>query len=392
MDFNTENIIQVSCGLGMSRFIIDELESLGYSIVDSHNTGVRTKGTLQDAMRLNLYLRYANSVMILIKEFQCRSPQQLHEQIYDIAWEKIIPIEEYISVVGRVETPSIDNTMFANMKTKDAIVDRLIDKTGDRCDSGKERKGLVFQLYWKDDNAWLYLNTSGQKLSDRGYRKMPHSAPMRETLAAAVIHSTEYDGTVPLVNPMCGSGTLAIEAALIAAGRAPGLLRSNFAFTKLRGFDMTDWQVMRKKAQRAGQKHVKSYDIAPIIATDIDAAAITSARKNAATAGVEHLVSFEKCDFADTPIPEEKGIVIMNPEYGSRLGKSQELEATYNRIGDFFKQRCSGWVGYVFTGNSSLAKKVGLRTSKRMEFYNADIECRLLRYEMYSGSRKRKDE
>jgi putative N6-adenine-specific DNA methylase len=208
---------------------------------------------------------------------------------------------------------------------------------------------------------------------------------MRESLAAGVVMATGYDGTAPLVNPMCGSGTIAIEAALIAARRAPGLLRTNFGFTHLKCFDENLWRTIRNDAAKEGRKLAKKNRPARIIATDISPDAIVAAQKNAMTAGVEHLIDFSVCDFADTSIPDEKGIVVVNPEYGVRLGEIERLEDTYNRLGDFFKQKCPGWTCYIFTGNLALAKKVGLRTSRRTAFFNADIECRLLKYDMYEG-------
>ncbi|MBN1817721.1 MAG: hypothetical protein JW828_10195 [Sedimentisphaerales bacterium] len=372
----------------MTPWLEQELTDLGYALRLTHDTGVEIEGGLNDVMRLNLHLRTANNVMLLIKSFPCRSPQQLYEEVYNFGWEQIVDKNGYISVVSRVDTPSINNTMFANLKVKDAIVDRLLEKTGTRPDSGKERIGLLFHLYWKQDKAWLYLNTSGQKLSDRGYRKMPHSAPMRESLAAAVLLATKYDGSVPLVNPMCGSGTLAIEAALIATHKAPGLLRSRYAFLEMKEYDAALWKSMRTEALNDSRRYAKTHKPRPIVATDRDPKAIQAARKNAQTAGVESWIEFHVCDFADTAIPEEPGIILMNPEYGQRLGQIRALEETYGRIGDFFKQRCGGWKGSIFTGNLDLAKKVGLRTKRRIPFFNADIECRLLEYEMYAGSRK----
>ena len=281
--------------------------------------------------------------------------------------------------------------MYANLKVKDAIVDRISEATGSRPDSGKEKDKVVVQFYWKDDFCRLYLNTSGKKLSDRGYRKMPHQAPLRESLAAAIIMATGYDGSMPLVCPMCGSGTLAIEAALIASKRAPGLLRSNYGFMHLKYFDEQKWRQMRtdalkKSKARGGKSTVKP---ARIIATDIDVEAVEAARKNAMTAGVSHLIDFDVCDFAETVIPPGPGIIVMNPEYGLRLGEIEKLNDTYKRIGDFFKQKCAGYTGYIFTGNPALSKKVGLRTSRRIEFYNANIECRLLKYELYAGTKNK---
>ena len=184
---------------------------------------------------------------------------------------------------------------------------------------------------------------------------------------------------------MCGSGTLAIEAALVASQRVPGLLRDNFCFNHLIGFDNDLWQNMRLKAKKSSSSAPKP---APIIATDIDEKAVEAAQKNAMTAGVDHLIEFAVCDFAETKIPEQPGIIALNPEYGKRLGEIKQLEKVYGRVGDFFKQSCKGYKGYIFTGNLELTKKVGLRTKRKIPFYNADIECRLLEYELYQGTKK----
>jgi putative N6-adenine-specific DNA methylase len=182
---------------------------------------------------------------------------------------------------------------------------------------------------------------------------------------------------------MCGSGTLAIEAALLALNHAPGLLRNNFGFMHLKGFDRKAWESLRLAARKAGQTSLPG---GLIIATDHDPRAVETARRNAHAAGVESRISFKVCDFAETPIPQGDGIVLLNPEYGVRMGEESALEATYKRIGDFFKQKCQGYTGYMFTGNLELAKKQGLRTFRRMTFFNGDIECRLLGYQLYAGS------
>ncbi len=269
------------------------------------------------------------------------------------------------------------------MKTKDAIVDRLTELCGVRPDSGPDRDRAVVNVYWKGKRVLVYLDTSGEPLSRRGYRKIPLAAPMQETLAAAVILATGWNGRTSFVNPMCGSGTLAIEAALFAQGKAPGLLRSNYGFIHLKGFDPAAWRKIRAAAH-ALQKETASR----IVATDIDPKAVAAARQNARTAGVEQIIEFAVCPFAETPIPERGGIVILNPPYGERIGEQSRLIGLYREIGDFFKQRCGGYRGYIFTGNAALGKEVGLRTKRRITFYNGEIECRLLEYELYEGTRQ----
>jgi putative N6-adenine-specific DNA methylase len=183
---------------------------------------------------------------------------------------------------------------------------------------------------------------------------------------------------------MCGSGTLAIEGALIALDRAPGILRQNFGFMHIRGFERIVFEKEKDTLKKAANRRVSGQ----IIATDIRPDAVEAARQNARTAGVEHLIEFSVCDFRETLVPGGDGVVILNPEYGERMGDAEKLGEIYRGIGDFFKNRCMGYRGYIFTGNLELAKKVGLRTKRRMPFYNGPIECRLLEYELYRGSRK----
>ncbi len=234
------------------------------------------------------------------------------------------------------------------------------------------------------------LDTTGDPLPRRGYRKRPHSAPMQETLAAACILAAGWPKIAEqgghFIAPMCGSGTLAIEAALMAMNGAPGLLRDNFAFMHIPGYDPAVWDDLIDAAEDAENPDIPGR----IIATDHDPAAIEAARDNARVAGVGDFIEFDTCDFTETEIPEGPGIVMLNPEYGERLGEVEELKAVYKGIGDFFKQRCGGKTGFIFTGNSKLAKRVGLRTKSRRIFFNAKIECRLLEYELYAGTRKQK--
>jgi putative N6-adenine-specific DNA methylase len=210
------------------------------------------------------------------------------------------------------------------------------------------------------------------------------TAPMQETLAAAVIRATGWNGSGHFINPMCGSGTLAIEAALAGLNRAAGILRDNFGFMHLKGFKESLWNDLRAQAKKEAKKTLDCR----IIATDIRREAVEAAKKNAATAGVEHLIEFAVCDYSGTTVPDGGGIVILNPEYGERMGKIKELESVYKGIGDSFKQKCRGYTGYLFTGNPDLAKKVGLKAKRRIQFFNSGIECRLLEYELYEGSRK----
>lgn len=378
--------ILITCAKGIPPFLKEELLKLGFPVLSETLAGIETEGTIDDPMRLNLHLRTGHRVLFLLREFIAADADALYLAVSEIAWEDYIDEDGYFSVTSSVDNPTIRDSRYANVKCKDAIADRIKEKRGKRPDSGPAQDRVVVNLYWKDDRCSLYLDTSGESLSRRGYRKIPMTAPMQETLAAAVIMATGWKAEGHFINPMCGSGTLAIEAALITLDRAPGLLRGNYGFMHLKGFNEPFWNELRSEAKKKSKKTLGCR----IIATDIKEEAVEAARKNAATAGVEHLIEFDVSDYSETAVPEGRGIVILNPEYGERMGKMKELEGVYEGIGDFFKQKCRGYTGYLFTGNPDLAKKVGLRAKRRIPFFNSRIECRLLEYELYEGSRKKK--
>ena len=384
MDIHKQQNLLITCGREIAPYLRKEVQELGFTVKSEHSTGIEISASLQDAMKLNLCLRSAFNVLYLLKQFTCHDAEELYEQMSSICWEELIEPSEYVSVVSRVDNPTIKNSVFASQKAKDAIVDRISKQCGSRPRTGADRENVVINLYWKDQKCWVYLNTSGRKLSDRNYRKIPYKAPLQEALAAVLLQAANYNGTQTLINPMCGSGTIAIEAALIALGKPPASLRSNFGFMHIKGFDAQGWDDFRKQLCVLPKKKTGF----KIIASDIDSQAIEMAKKNAKTAGVDHCIEFYVCDFKDTPVPQEKGIVIFNPEYGQRLVNEKELENTYKEMGDFLKQKCSGFTGYIFTGNMALAKRVGLRTSKRLIFFNAKIECRLLEYQLYDGTKR----
>ncbi|MBN2397997.1 MAG: class I SAM-dependent RNA methyltransferase [Deltaproteobacteria bacterium] len=382
--FTHNSTILVTCSKGIPPFLREEIAALGLPVRSERPAGIETSGTLEDAMRINLSVRTGQHVLYLLRRFTARTPDELYKKTAQIPWEDYIPRNGYLCVTSAVDTPSVKDTRFANLRAKDAIVDRFYAKLGSRPDSGPQRDRSVIFIYWSADRCSIYLDTSGEPLSRRGYRKIPLAAPMQETLAAAVVLASRWKSEENFVNPMCGSGTLAIEAALIAAGRDPGSMRSNYGFMHIEGFSRPLWRKMKGLAEKR-----KKPLPGRIIATDRDRRAVEAARSNAAAAGVSHLIEFDVCDFAETTVPEGTGAVILNPEYGERMGEIRELEDTYRRIGDYFKQRCAGYRGYIFTGNRDLAKQVGLKAKTRTPFYNSNIECRLFGYDLYGGSRKR---
>lgn len=383
--FHNKSKVIITCNKRLSPYLQEEVTALGYTIERSFATGVELNITLTECIKLNLNLRCASQILYAIKSFKAITPDDLYNEIAAIEWEELIDFSGYFSVTSNVDNPNITTPLFANLKVKDAIVDRMKEKKGIRPNSGSDANKTVVHLYWKDADADVFMDTSGETLAKHGYRKIPGKAPMLEALAAGVILASNWDKQSPFINPMCGSGTLAIEAALIATNRAPGLYRMNYGFMHILGYNEEDFFAERRILK---DQVIKNVDL-KIVATDLSEDAVEVTRRNAKTAGVDTLIEFEVCDFELTPVPEDgKGVVVFNPEYGERLGVHSKLELTYKRMGDFMKTKCKGYSGYIFTGNPDLAKKIGLKATKKIEFYNGKLDCRLLEYELYDGSRR----
>ncbi|WP_199121518.1 class I SAM-dependent RNA methyltransferase [Pedobacter sp. ASV28] len=387
--FHNKSKVIITCNKRLSTYLKNEVESLGYTIEREFSTGVELNITLTECIKLNLNLRCASQILYQLKSFKAKNPEELYTALVNIEWEELIDFTGYFSVTSNVDNPFITTPLFANLKVKDAIVDRIKDKKDIRPNTGSDANKTVIHLYWKDSEADIFIDTSGETLSKHGYRKIPGKAPMLEALATSVIMATNWDQRSPFINPMCGSGTLAIEAALLATNRRPGLYRMNYGFMHIIGYDE---EVFFAERRILKEQVIKNVDL-KIVATDLSADAVDVSRRNAKTAGVDQIIEFEVCDFADTQVPQgDKGVVIFNPEYGERLGVHSKLEATYKRMGDFMKKECKGYTGYIFTGNPDLAKRIGLKADRKVEFYNGKLDCRMLEYELYDGSRRPDEE
>lgn len=389
--------IIVSCAKELSRWVEIELLDMGYKIVEVTENTVVVRGDMRDVMRLNLHLRCAHRVLVPLLRADCRNIRDLYELAYSIDWENLLEADGYFSVSSIVHNYTIRDTRLPSLYTKDAIADRMRDKCQRRPDSGGANIGAAVFVYWEKNQVIIYLDTSGEPLSKRGYRKIPGSAPMQETLAAACLMGMGWKGDKPFLSPMCGSGTPAIEAAMIALNRAPGSLKGHFAFQSIKGYNRiipgesapnvaprqragaSPEQIWKEMILEARSKEKKD-GIPKIIATDISPEAVENAHSNAIAAGVAQYIEFKACDFADTPIPEDKGAIFFNPEYGIRLGTFEELAPIYERIGKFLSEKLNGWTGALITGNPDLARLVDLYYKTRIPFFNGPIDCRLFIY------------
>ena len=391
--------IIISCAKALSRWTEVVVRNLGYSPIEVTENTVVIRGEMRDVMNLNLRLRTAHRVLVPLLRTTCRNIRDLYDRVISIDWENLLEADGYFSVSSVVHNHTIRDTRIPSLYTKDAIADRMRERCQRRPDSGGENIGAAVFVYWERDEVIIYLDTSGEPLSKRGYRKIPGSAPMQETLAAACLMAMEWNPETPFLSPMCGSGTPAIEAAMIAMNKAPGSLKGHFAFQSIKGYGRIIpgekapvvaprqhagaspeqiWKEMILKAKSEERKD----GIPTIVATDISPEAVENAHSNAIAAGVAQYISFKPCDFADTPVPQDsKGCVFFNPEYGIRLGDPVELAPIYERIGSFMAEKCAGWTGALITGNPDLAKCVNLYYRNRVQFFNGPIDCRLFIYE-----------
>jgi 23S rRNA (guanine2445-N2)-methyltransferase / 23S rRNA (guanine2069-N7)-methyltransferase len=351
--------------------------------------GASFEGPLETAYRACLWSRLANRVLLPLAEFPAPDERKLYGGVKSIRWSDHVDPGRTIAVDFASSRSKLAHTHFGALKTKDAIVDQLRSVRGFRPDVNPERPDIRVNVHVQEDQATVSLDLSGESLHRRGYREACEqtSAPLKENLAAAILLSAGWSGDPSsgqggaFLDPMCGSGTLPIEAAMISADRAPGLLRAHFGFLGWPGHVPALWKRLLEEAR--GREIREKRRLPRIVGTDRDSRAVAGALAAVERAGLTGRVHIEKKEFSESRPPAERGLVVLNPPYGERLGEEKELEALYQQIGDVFKQRFKGWEGAVFTGNPNLAKKIGLKASRRIVLFNGAIECRLLRYELF---------
>lgn len=388
MDWDGTTKIVLTCGRGCAGALAKEAAGLGYNVESSEgaeDSAVEVEGNLRDAMRLNLWLRTANRVLFEVAAFETEDAEELYEGVAGLPWELWLRDDTPIHWRGAARAEGLRDGRYALLKCKDAVADRFRAKRGHRPDASKSPAGAsCLSLQWFDGFARIFLDTSGESLSNRGYRLDAWAAPVRETLAAAVLVEAGFDPEKEgLAAPMCGSGTFAIEGAWMAQRRAPGLGREEWPFLRYNEAPSRAWRELVEAAREV-------YRAAPggwFGASDVDGGAVEATHRNAARAGVEKMIRLERCDFRASALPPGPGLVVMNPEWGERLGEAEELEETYGAIGDWLKRAATGKRAAVLTGNAALGRKIGLKPAKRAEVWNGPIECRLLVYELYKGTR-----
>ena len=363
---------------GAEEIAAAELEALGITGVQVNRGGVAFTADRAGLYRANLWLRTASRVLVQLSVFPCTTPEELYSGVHAIDWVQLITPAMTLAVDCSLRDSNATHSGFVALKTKDAIVDRIREACGSRPNVDTVAPDVRINIHLHRNICTVSLDSSGDALDRRGYRLERNEAPLRETLAAAVVALTGWDGSIPLADPMCGSGTIPIEAALVAGRVAPGLQRS-FGFQRWLDFDNRLWEGLLREADSG----IRTLPPGLITGLDQDSRALKLAGRNAAKAGFEGQLHFTHAALDAFQPVGDTGVMIVNPPYGKRLGDEVELRELYCQIGDIMKKRCRGWTGYVLTGNLELAKYIGLKASRRFVLFNGAIECRLLKYELY---------
>lgn len=367
-----------TCARGLENVLADELRELHADDVEPGRGGVRFHGDLALLYRANLWLRTAVRVLWPILEVPVRSTDDLYAAVQSIDWSRYLTLDHTLAVDCNVRDSAITHSMYAALRVKDAICDQFLAKCGKRPSVDTETPMVGLNLHIFRDEATLSLESSGESLHKRGYRPILTRAPLNEALAAGLLLLTGWRGEVPLVDPMCGSGTLCIEGAWIALKRPPGLTRRRFGFMGWMNYDVGLWTALRDEARRQVARKLPH----PIHGYDIRRDAIHFSQENSRAAGIGNLLQFELRDLsAFQPPAGPPGILICNPPYGERIGEEKDLIGLYRNLGKIFHERCAGWKLFVFTGNAMLARQIGLKHTRLFDLFNGKIPCRLLCYE-----------
>ena len=360
------------------HYLAKEVDSLGFEVKKIRRSSIETSGSLDECVLLNLSLRTAFNVLVEVGVSEIFSIKEAVPFLKSIPWESILEVHHPITVTSNSSHPEIRNSMYLNKLVKDVICDRMRLKLGKRPDSGPDREGAVIHVGWFDNILTVWLDTTGKKLTDRGYRKAFHPAPLREGVAAMVLSASGWSPSQPLLVPMCGSGTIAIEAALLGRNRAPGLLRDHYAFKFLKGYSSDHYREIRGKLR----KNTPAVKDLCIDASDLSEEAVLTAKKNITTAGTEHFIKVYCCDILDVIPPNKPGVAIVHPEYGARLGEKKDLVETYKKIGEWIRKLGAGWSVWVLSGDAELTRHIHLRSSEKIPLRNGSIECRLIHYQI----------
>ncbi len=367
---------------GFEQLLADELREIGATDIEILTRAVKYRGDNAILYKSNLLLRTAIKILKPIASFNAKNEDEFYDKVKRIDWSEYMTTEDTLAIDGITFSDVFTHSQYIALLTKDAIVDQFRDKTGVRPNVELENPNLRVNVHIADTTVSISLDSSGKSLGKRGYKTEQNAAPLSEVMAAGIIKLSAWDTTRPFIDPMCGSGTIPIEAALIARNIPVGNFR-HFTFENWKDFDLSLWEAIKREANAA----IVPFD-GKILGFDIDPKSVQISRDNAKRAGVDDIFTVEHMDFFETSPGFDNAHLVMNPPYGERLEEKEDMIDLYKAIGDHFKQHYNGCDAWVLSGNLEAIKFIGLRPSRKIWLYNGPIECKLHKFEMYRGSKK----
>ena len=367
---------------GLEDELVNELMKLGARDIVPFKRGVSFTGDKGFMYKANLCLRTALKVLVPIYSFTANNEHELYEKMKEYEWEELLNTDDTLAINATVNSDEFNHSLYVSQKTKDAICDRFVDKFDVRPNVDLDRPTLRIYVHIFRNQVNVSLDSSGDSLFKRGYRVDIDTAPMKEVLAAGMVLLSNWQPHLPLIDGMCGSGTLGIEAALYTNNIPPGVFREEFGFMKWHDYDKELWD----KIYESTINRIKD-DMPSIISSDIDIVPLEMAKRNGAVAKVDDVIQYEHLSFFDLMPTKPHGTILLNPPYDERI-KMEDTNAFYKQIGDKLKKDFGGWTCWIISSNMEAIKSIGLHPSKKMTLFNASLECKLLKYEIYSGSKK----
>lgn len=367
---------------GLEKVLAEELTSMGASDVETVNRAVMFRGNKDLLYRVNYCSRTALSVLMPVGDFRIRSKDDLYKGGLKIEWDRIMEASDTFSVVPVINSPHFEHTGYAGLILKDAIADYFRNKQGKRPSVNTMDPTILVNLHISNDQVTISIDSSVIPLFKRGYRQEQAVAPLNEVLAAGILLMSGWKASSSLTDPMCGSGTIPIEAGLIACNVPPGKFRKFFGFQRWKDFDAELFNKIRQECnEKIGLSPVK------VCGSDISELAVNQSMGNVSRAGLSDVISIKVCDFKDLKSTDNNGYVFLNPPYGQRL-QPDELDGLYGMIGTTLKHNFPGNTAWLITSNKESLKKVGLKPREKHTLFNGALECTLLKYEMYQGTKK----
>ena len=369
------------CPRGLETVLAQEMQELNAAEIRTANGGVHFSGDFKLCYNVNLQSRIASRVLWQVAHDRYQNEEDVYQVASALAWETWFDPALTIRIKVEAIRCPLKSLDFVTLRIKDAVCDRFRAHAGKRPSVDTDEPDIRIHAFLDAQNVTLYLDTTGEPLFKRGLRKQTGDAPLRENLAAGILRLSGWSPGIPLLDPMCGSGTFLLEATLISLNIAPGAQR-HFAFEKLKNFDARSWKQLSDQSIKRQKPKVSL----PIYGSDLYGNALDTTRANLAAACLEGMVQLKQANILEISAPARQGILVANPPYGERVGESEALAEFYPRLGDALKKKFSGWNCYIFSSDMRLPKLIRLNASKRTPLYNGALECRLFEYKMVEGS------